>query len=140
MATERRLIDANALIEKARWMEEPDGDGIPCDIKAVSVIAIEDAPTVDAIPLPCKLGDPVYIIAYLRNGNPSHIIERRCTGIHITEKVFGHRAEKSHHYLVVNSDIGFAEHIPFAKFYETVFFSRKEAEAALAERKMKDSC
>ena len=49
MATEKRLIDANALIKKARWMEEPDGNGINCDILAVSVCAIEDAPTVDAV-------------------------------------------------------------------------------------------
>ena len=49
MATEKRLIDANAIIGKARWMEEPDGNGINCDILAVSVCAIEDAPTVDAV-------------------------------------------------------------------------------------------
>ena len=49
MATEKRLIDANALIGKARWMEEPDGNGINCDILAVSVCAIENAPTVDAV-------------------------------------------------------------------------------------------
>ena len=49
MATEKRLIDANALMCKARWMEEPDGNGIPCDIMAVSTIAIVNAPTVDAV-------------------------------------------------------------------------------------------
>ena len=49
MATEKRLIDANALIKKARWMEEPDGNGINCDILAVYVCAIENAPTVDAV-------------------------------------------------------------------------------------------
>ena len=49
MATEKRLIDANAIIGKARWMEEPDGNGINCDILAVPVSTIEDAPTVDAV-------------------------------------------------------------------------------------------
>ena len=49
MATKKRLIDANALIEKARWMEEPDGNGINCDILAVSVYSIKDTPTVDAV-------------------------------------------------------------------------------------------
>ena len=47
--TKIRLIDANALIRKARWMEEPDGCGIPYDIMAVSTTAIEFAPTVDAV-------------------------------------------------------------------------------------------
>ena len=133
-----RLIDADAL--EARMGGLCDEFGTDHLFIDAIVYEIGNAPTVEAMPLPCKLGDPVYIIANLRNGNPSHIIERRCTGIHITEKVFGHRAEKAHHYLVVNSDIGFAEHIPFAKFYETVFFSRKEAEAALAERKMNNGC
>lgn len=86
------------------------------------------------VELPCKLGDPVYIIVNLKNGNPSHIVERRCTGIHITEKVFKHRAEKAHRYLATNSDIGFAQHIPFTEFGRTVFFTREKAEKALAER------
>ena len=86
--------------------------------------------------LPCKLGDTVYIIVNLKKGNPSHINEQRCTGIHITEKVFKHRAEKAHRYLVVNSDIGFAQHIPFTEFGKTVFFNREEAEAVFAERRL----
>jgi hypothetical protein len=49
MATEKRLIDANALISKARRMETTDNNGIPLDTFAVPVIAIEDAPTVDAV-------------------------------------------------------------------------------------------
>ena len=49
MATEKRLIDAIALISKARRMETTDNNGIPVDTYAVSVLAIEDAPTVDAV-------------------------------------------------------------------------------------------
>ena len=68
MANEKRLIDANAIIGKARWMEVPDGNGINYDIKAVSVCTIEDAPTVDAVEVvrckDCKhyfhYGDEVY--------------------------------------------------------------------------------
>ena len=48
MATEKRLIDAIALIGKARRMETTDNNGIPVDTFAVPVMAIEDAPTVDA--------------------------------------------------------------------------------------------
>ena len=99
---------------------------------------LSNAPTVEAMPLPCRLGDPVYIIINLANGKPSHIVERKCTGIHITEAVFGHRAERASRYLVTNSDIGFAQHIPFTKIGKTVFFIRKEAEAAIAERMVKD--
>ena len=49
MATEKRLIDAIALISKARRMETTDNNGIPVDTFAVPVMAIEDAPTVDAV-------------------------------------------------------------------------------------------
>ena len=49
MATEKRLIDAIALISKARRMETTDNNGIPVDTFAVPVLAIEDAPTVDAV-------------------------------------------------------------------------------------------
>ncbi len=89
--------------------------------------------------LPCNLGDPVYIIANLKNGNPSHIMEQKCTGIHITEKVFKHRAEKAHRYLVVRSDIGFAQHVPFTEFNKTVFFTRKKAETAMQQHRKDDT-
>jgi len=49
LATEKRLIDAIALISKARRMETTDNNGIPVDTFAVPVMAIEDAPTVDAV-------------------------------------------------------------------------------------------
>ena len=49
MATEKRLIDAIVLISKARRMETTDNNGIPVDTFAVPVMAIEDAPTVDAV-------------------------------------------------------------------------------------------
>lgn len=47
----QRLVDADKLIEKGRLMEELGIDGIPYEVKAVSVTAIEDAPTVDAVPV-----------------------------------------------------------------------------------------
>lgn len=46
---EKRLIDADAILKKAKPMEELDGDGIPCEVMAVSAILIDDAPTVDAV-------------------------------------------------------------------------------------------
>ena len=46
-----RLIDADALIEKAQWMEMPDNQGINFDVRAVSVSGIDLAPTVEAEPV-----------------------------------------------------------------------------------------
>ena len=55
-----RLIDADAILKKAKPMEELDGDGIPCEVMAVSAILIDDAPTVDAVEVvrcrECKFG------------------------------------------------------------------------------------
>ena len=46
-----RLIDADALREKAQWMEMPDRQGINFDVRAVSVSSIDLAPTIDAVPV-----------------------------------------------------------------------------------------
>ena len=51
----RRLIDANELTPKAY----ESGDwGHP---KVVDLVDIEYAPTIDAVQLPCKIGDKVWI-------------------------------------------------------------------------------
>lgn len=58
----KRLVYADMLVEKARQFEELDGDGIPCDVMAVSVTAIENAPTVDAVEVvmccECRFNEP----------------------------------------------------------------------------------
>ena len=46
-----RLIDADALREKAQWMEMPDNQGINFDVRAVSVSSIDLAPTLDVEPV-----------------------------------------------------------------------------------------
>lgn len=55
-----RIIDADAILKKAKPMEELDGDGITFEVMAVSVILIDDAPTVDAVEVvrcrDCKFG------------------------------------------------------------------------------------
>jgi hypothetical protein len=48
MANEQRLIDANAL------------DTVPWEDQWDAMKAINNAPTVDAIPMPCKMGDEVW--------------------------------------------------------------------------------
>ena len=46
-----RLIDADALREKAQWMEMSDNQGINFDVRAVSVSSIDLAPTIEAEPM-----------------------------------------------------------------------------------------
>ena len=49
MANEKRLIDANKARSKAIPLEGLDGNGIPYEIMAVPIDALDDAPTVDAV-------------------------------------------------------------------------------------------
>ena len=49
MANEKRLIDANKVRTKAIPLENLDGNGIPYELMAVPVDALDDAPTVDAV-------------------------------------------------------------------------------------------
>lgn len=46
-----RLIDADELKKKARWMKIPDRSGINTDVRAVSVGNIDLTPDVDAVPV-----------------------------------------------------------------------------------------
>ena len=63
-----RLIDADALKEKIRL----SGFGMYYD-----AYEVQEMPTIDAVVLPCKIGDPVYIIrdcschVYGRWNNPT---------------------------------------------------------------------
>ena len=49
MANEKRLIDADKARSKAIPLENLDGNGIPYEIMAVPVDALDDAPKVDAV-------------------------------------------------------------------------------------------
>jgi hypothetical protein len=64
MATEKRLIDANALLNKAYWHGKIPTHGClyPEGSEAVDVDDIENAPTVDAVEVKCKVGDLVYAL------------------------------------------------------------------------------
>lgn len=46
MKKQKRLIDANALKEKAIWITEIDKHGRKWDIKVVTIFDINNAPTV----------------------------------------------------------------------------------------------
>lgn len=89
----------------------------------------------DTLVLPCKVGDPVYMLVYYQGGRPSHYKVKTCIGIHISyEKAVRHRTGTETKYLVVNSDIGHAEHIPFREIGKNVFFSEEEAKKAIEEK------
>ena len=84
--------------------------------------------------LPCNIGDTVYIIVYCKGHFPSHYRAKTCTGIHISyDKAVKPRAGTVTKYLVVNSDIGRAEHIPFHEIGKTVFFSEEEAKRVIED-------
>lgn len=99
---------------------------------------IDEQATVEAIAMPCSVGDDVYIVKKCRDGTASHIVEKKCTGVHVTKKVFDHAREKEKLYLVTNNDIGHAQHIPFSEIGKTVFFTTEKALAAL-RRHMDDT-
>ena len=145
MKSEQRLIDANVLSEELsslrititgwRYRDEAVEEALRRYRESVLRIIDEQA-TVKAIAMPCSVGDDVYIVKRCRDGTASHIVEKTCTGVHVTKKVFGHGGEKEKLYLVTNSDIGRAQHIPFHEIGKTVFFTREEAVAAM--RRMRD--
>ena len=140
MRSDQRLIDANELTEELSSLRITITGGKYRD-KAVeealrqyreSVLRIiDEQATVEAIAMPCSVGDDVFIVKRYGNGSISHIVQDKCTGLHVTKKVFGHAREKEKLYLVTNSDIGRAQHIPFREIGKTVFFTREKAVSAM---------
>ena len=123
-----RLIDADALEARMGGMCDEFGtDHLFID---AIVYEIGNAPTVEAMPLPCKLGETVYVIrdcsCYGAPDNRKNK-RRRCSG-----KVYlGERSRKYHCGYVSEARFEL-KHI--ADFGKMVFLTREEAEAALAER------
>ena len=56
-----RIIDADDLAKEYQWTEEHTSPQTPWTIKDILNI-LDEAPTVDAVVLPCKLGAPVFVI------------------------------------------------------------------------------
>lgn len=111
-----RLIDADALKEYAT--------GGVTSVALLTLAEIDEAPTVNAIVIPCNIGDTVFRML------PYEDFVMKCT---VCEYVFTDQT-----YMVVreeqfNSRRGF----PVKEIGETVFFTRKEAERALSERKVR---
>lgn len=117
MANEVRLIDANAL-ERNVWL-----DGA-CLVIAVS--EVDNAPTVDAVVLPCKLGDSLFCVySPPHPADPAHKGKWFISDFEVARFHFGVKGLSIEMYCfgtVSAKEIG-----------KTVFLTQEEAEAALAK-------
>lgn len=150
MQNDIRPIDAHALKEhlSRRHMHElfPDWRELPLDVREkIGILgrtfcqAILNAPTVNAIPIPCNIGDTVYSVVFTTDGTGSHICERICSGIHISDKVTRWRHESPVRYLVLKTDDGYSIRIRMDEIGKSLFFTREDAEAALRKGRMHDA-
>lgn len=116
-----RLIDANELIENAQWFEEYI-EGQEVAFKYIDLEDVENAPTVEAVVLPCKIGEKVFCILHSKNEIVEDIVDDYDiwsikNGIKLRISLLNHND-----YVV-------------AEFGKTVFLTREEAEAALVGMK-----
>lgn len=136
MESKKRLIDANEL--KAQWtIASPE----PYNTDAAEVLdSIDKAPTIDALPLRCHMGDTVWIVG---TKCLSGLYEEECdTYIHYGEcechlgkeyTVFRRKVDGVMFLYLHDLD----ENALF-RWGETVFKTQEEAEAALAKMKEAD--
>ena len=124
MATEKRLIDANAFLDEAlkRYTERERGKDLlytACEVKQNLADMICETPTVDAVELPCKIGDWVWAIrSYHGKKHPKRGI--------VSDMYF---SQDMRLQIVV-------KHIARGEWGKTVFATDKEAYAAIGERKV----
>ena len=130
-----RLIDADVLQKKFEGLKEKDGHATGRNAYDLCAMLTEDAPTVEAVVLPCKeffgkMGDYIYVI------DDVGILELLLCAVGFDAigtdsiiSVYGKPHEE---------DCETFTH-RFADVGKTVFLSREEAEAELAERKMNDA-
>lgn len=86
---------------------------------------LAEAPTVNAVVLPCKVGDTLYVISQMRNKRLMPFINTyECTSIKIGKRKCCVYHEIDGYIRIFKED----------EFGKTVFTSREEAEAALERR------
>ena len=111
-----RLIDADAACERCRMKNNG----------SCGVCIIGTAPTVDAVVLPCKIGGRVFCVLRYKNEIVEDVVEDYDIwsikdGIKLRLSLLNHKS-----YVI-------------GEFGKTVFLTREEAEAALAERTNTDA-
>ena len=131
-----RLIDADKLIQEMhRIATETNSESIHIDCLVDE--AVGNAPTVDAVLLPCKVGDDVYIIPIKVNFDLNILsgLEKNNRVYHqkVAEIVF----TQDCWYAIGNADkeYGTGRVLPNIFYKKTWFLTREEAEAALAKMK-----
>ena len=120
-----RLIDADDLMKKREWFScyNPECDEIECEFPYISEEDLENAPTVDAVALPpVKIGDTAFFIV---EGN---IYETEVCVLQWYKHARGVVDE------IRGNTIGGSVGASLSEWGKTVFLTREEAEAALAER------
>lgn len=121
MENKQRLIDAYTFAEEIESLQITVA-GKPArwnDAKHSVLRKIAEQPTVDAVVLPCKIGDTVWAIRNYRG--TKHPQQGRVSEMFFTTEMKLH--------IVVS-------HISRGEWGKTIFATREEAEAALAERKI----
>ena len=118
MTTEKRLIYANTVYEMGHRTPFHIGIADLCDLKEL----LADVPTVDAVELPCKIGDRVWAI---RN---------YCGHKHPQDGIVNEMYYTDNMRLVIH-----VKHIARGEWGKTVFATREEAVSAIVgERKDND--
>ena len=124
MATEKRLIDARWLTSQMYLICEAfQTENIFID---AIIDEIDNAPDVDAVVLPCKIGDKVYRIDkgnYHSNWNP-FVQELTVTEISWKKEKYG---DKDLGFAIIADGIRYK----FTSIGKSVFLTRKEAEAKM---------
>lgn len=126
-----RPIDADVLKESfvAQIDYYKNIAGITCSVMASAYEAvlerIDNEPTMDAVPIPCKIGDTVYYCRFDKDGY-GWITPCVVTGIHIS---LNRKTGKPENYLVARiPPCMLSVHIPMKDLGARLFLSREEAE------------
>lgn len=121
MANEKRLIDANALKKcTCEWCNTHYSDE-PCEpSECIEMLRIDAQPTVDAVEVPCKIGQTVYVIngLWVSNYVVTHFWYDGC--------FFKFKAINEE-YAYECRDFSFFDE----RIGKTVFFTYEQAESAL---------
>ena len=121
-----RLIDADKLeIRKLAEFNDEYGDAVP--VLGVMAEDIDNAPTVDAIVLPVKVGQTVWLIEEGDEATTPFTLEVYVTAIGYDIGGF---------WLTMNLPLGIkhSAYVGETFFGKTVFLTREDAEAALKAR------
>ena len=83
---------------------------------------------------PVKIGDTAYCTVCAKDGY-KNIIEHRIVGFHIIDAPPKRGFKRENYLIFFHEQTNLTSHCSFKKIGKTVFFTREEAEQALAERK-----